>query len=62
MKEYDDPKTALEVADWLTRQTGEKYTVTGGVNKVYAVRRQTPWEPAFMTWRRGFYREFGMVP
>jgi len=62
MKEFDDPKIALAVAEYMTRESGCKYTVTGGVNKLYAVRRQSLWEPSFLAWRRSFYREFGLVP
>lgn len=62
IEEYNDPKIARQVADTLTLLHGVKYTVTGGVSKLYAVRRLTPWEPSFLAWRRAFYREFGMVP
>lgn len=62
MDEFNDPTIALQVARTLTHLHGCKYTVTGGVNKFYAVRRLTPWEPTFLAWRRAFYREFGFVP
>lgn len=57
METYVDMLEAYDRVKHLNRICGRReYTVTGSVDGQWMVRRMPTWDPAFMAWRRNFYR------
>lgn len=57
METYEDMLVAHERVKHLNRICGRReYVLTGSTSGHWIVRRMLTWDPAFLAWRRNFYR------